>query len=314
MKDLLRLYSEENLGKITSRIINAYGRRDRETLDALARSAGLNPEDFPAKGGRLFKRLMVMFHPDRKSHFHNMIRHYTAEGNNRALMRMRQNIKIASEVPVQTIPTVHETYTTDGEMVHRGDGLWTDYLDGLSVREEISENWGFLEAVHAMMYGNLFSDFLPKDLYYLEGALDLSWSEIEDLKGIEYCRNITSLNLEGNRIARLWGIDEIPCLSALYLGRNEIEDISPLEFLKSLKTVDLSFNEVEDLSPLMNLPDLEYVNLLGNPVKDSPVLRSLRERCLVVYDEIHPAGRENNSGIRKNRTPHEFMRRDGKTD
>ena len=314
MKDLLRLYSEENLGKITSRIIDAYGRSDRETLDALARGAGLNPEDFPVKGGRLFKRLMVMFHPDRKNHFHKMIRHYSSDGNNGALMRMRQNIKIASEVPVQTIPTTPETYATDGDMIHGGAGHWTDYLDGLSVREETSEYWGFLEAVHAMMYGNLFTEFLPKDLYYLEGALDLSWSEIEDLKGIEYCRNITSLNLEGNKISRLWGIEEIPSLSAVYLGRNEIEDISPLESIKSLKSVDISFNDVEDISPLKNLPDLEYVNLLGNPVKDSPVLRSLRERCLVVYDDIHRGGRGKNSGIRNNRTPHDFMKRGGRTD
>ena len=282
MKDLLNLYNEENLGKITSQVIDAYRRGDRKRLDSLARGAGLNPEEYGSKAGKLFKRLMVTFHPDRKSHFHGMIRSYASEGNEQALERMRLNIRLADSNKFPEPVLLRETYRTDGGMIDPDPRRWGDYLEGLSVREENSEEWGFIEAVKALMYGNLFTEFLPKDLYYLEGTLELPWSEIEDLTGLEYCRNLSGLNLEGNRISRLYGLEELPWLTVLYLGRNRIEDIASLSALKGLKTLDISFNDVEDISPLLNLPELEYVNLLGNSVLDSPALRMLCERCLVI--------------------------------
>ena len=290
MKKLIALYTEENLGKITARVIRAYRSGDRMGLYRIARGAGLNPEEYQGGTGRLFKRLMVTFHPDRIAHFHSMIRHYGTEGDEKALERMRENIHLAFREQAPQRPDSQRDYADaeygpDRERINPEEDRWDDYLDGLSVREESSDEWGFLEAVRAMMYGNLFAEFLPKDLIYLEGILDLPWNDIEDLTGIEYCRNLTGLNLEGNRLSRLDGLDELPWLTVLYLGHNRLDDLSPLGRLTGLKSLDISFNDVEDVSPLLKLPGLEYVNLLGNPVQTTRELSLLRERCLVIYEK-----------------------------
>ncbi len=286
MKELICMYSEENLSRITGKIILAYRKQNGAALYRLAREAGLNPDDFSGNRGKLFKRLMATFHPDRRVYFHSMIRRYHSEGNGPALERMRKNIALALTADPPQDPFAYgeePVYRTDSTRINPEGDSWEEYLEDLPRREEVSEEWGFIEAVKNMMYGNLFSEFLPKDLAYLEGMLDLPDSEIEDLEGIEFCRNLTGLNLEGNRISRLNGLEKLPYLSVLYLARNRIEDIGPLASLTGLKTADLAYNDIGDISPLLNLPELEYVNLLGNPVENGELLEKLRERCLVIY-------------------------------
>jgi Leucine-rich repeat (LRR) protein len=160
-----------------------------------------------------------------------------------------------------------------------------DFTDNQTVRFLESEEWGFIEAVKNMMYGNLFSEFLPKDLYYLEGLLDLPESGITDLQGIEYCQNITELNLERNELENLSGLDQLTNLTSLYLSHNQIDNIDLLSELKSLKTLDISYNNIEDIRVLLTLEELTYLNLLGNPlIKKTPALALLQQRCLVIVD------------------------------
>lgn len=284
MNRILKLYTEENLGKVTTRIIESYRNNNRSELNELARGAGLNPDDYRDNRGKLFKRLVVSFHPDRLARFHRMIRRYGESNNKEALERMEKKISLAFK-DYSPPPEIWETtYATDEEIIRSAEDSWDKYEEGLSLREESAEDWGFIEAVKNMMYGNLFSDFLPKDLLYLEGMLNLADRDIEDLTGLEYCRNLTGLNLEGNRIDKLDRLENLPYLTTLYLAGNRIDEISSLGRLTGLKTVDLAFNEVEDIAPLLNLPDLEYVNLMGNPLKDSEALSSLSKRCLLIRD------------------------------
>ncbi len=286
IEDLIRIYNRDKLKKISARIIDAYKRKDGPWLADLAGRLSLDTRD--GRHGVLFKKLIFLFHPDRMARFHAGIRTLEEKGDDaslEALVRLAREMPAPSSVSGIDYPEPFEPDYAAGDDLFAAAGMSEDeFLDGLSVSEYDAEEYGFIEAVKNLMYGNLFSEFLPKDLLYLEGVLELPGEDIGDLKGIEYCRNITGLNLEENGIDSLAGLEELTQISVLYLARNRIHDVSPLIGLSGLTTLDLSFNEIEDAGELKGLSGLKYLNLIGNPLKDPGSLAGLSESCIVLTD------------------------------
>ncbi|MEG5160391.1 leucine-rich repeat domain-containing protein [Microcoleus sp. AT3-A2] len=64
--------------------------------------------------------------------------------------------------------------------------------------------------------------------------LDLSYSNISDIKPLESLTNLKQLDLNGN----------------------DISDIKPLESLTNLKQLDLNGNDISDIKPLESLTNL----------------------------------------------------------
>ena len=288
--DLIRTYSRETLKKISARLIDAYKRKDSRCLADFARGLRLDTGD--GRPGALFKKLIFLFHPDRMTRLHSGIQALEQKGDIRSLEALS---RLARTMPPLSLRTEEPSvftgeYTAEAEDIFPAEDFREDdFLDGLSVREHEDEIYGFIEAVKNLMYGNLFAEFLPKDLLYLEGMLELPGEEIEDLTGIGYCRNLTGLNLEENRIDSLGELEELTNLSVLYLARNRISDISALKHLSGLNTLDLSFNEIEEAGDLAALSGLRYLNLMGNPLRDGESLkRRLPEGCIILTDEDLP--------------------------
>ncbi len=69
-------------------------------------------------------------------------------------------------------------------------------------------------------------------------------SGIQDLTGLEYCRDLTNLNLSGNAFS----------------------DIGPLAFLYELRYVYLRNNAIQDLSSFTPLHEVRHLDLAGNPL------------------------------------------------
>lgn len=67
----------------------------------------------------------------------------------------------------------------------------------------------------------------------------LSHEPIRDLSGVEYCVNLTYLNLERNEISDLLPISNLAKLTKLNLYGDQIRDISPLSNLTSLTMLSL---------------------------------------------------------------------------
>ena len=140
--------------------------------------------------------------------------------------------------------------------------------------------------------------------------LDARNANIQDLTGIEYAHNLTSLNLSGEYIAgegtvnsntisdfspiagltRLTQLNLSRCglsdasfvsgltqLTWLDLGHNTISDISPLAKLIQLNQLFLSNNTISDVSPLANLKKLTYLFLDGNSISDISPLAKLTQ-------------------------------------
>ena len=63
------------------------------------------------------------------------------------------------------------------------------------------------------------------DLENLEGDLELSDMRIDNLRGIEYCRNIRTLDLSNNNIIDITPIFELPNLEYINLIGNNIPEV-----------------------------------------------------------------------------------------
>lgn len=140
----------------------------------------------------------------------------------------------------------------------------------------------FVSLLKREFLGNLNLSLDISDLQSLEGELELRERSLSDLDGLQYCRNISALDLSGNRITNTYEISFILYLSELYLADNLIDDIEPLKALSNLEILDLSGNDIEDISPLMALENLSFVDLRGNPVPEDSLLRELKTRATVV--------------------------------
>ena len=124
------------------------------------------------------------------------------------------------------------------------------------------------------------------------------------LTGIEYCKNLTSLNLAGNRIEDITLIGGLGKLTALYLGGNQIHDLNPLvqaygltylelqdqrtpdgtkvlndleglQFLGGLVTLYLHDNAISDISNLLWLLNLQTLSLGNNQISDVSILEGI---------------------------------------
>jgi len=114
----------------------------------------------------------------------------------------------------------------------------------------------------------------PAELAGLTELDAIMWG-ITDLSGIEYCTNLTTLNLQRNKISDFSPLASLTNLTWLKLRRNQISDISPLTSLTNLVWLDIRGNQISDISPLASLTSLTSLNLWDNQISDISPLASL---------------------------------------
>ena len=119
-----------------------------------------------------------------------------------------------------------------------------------------------------------------QDLTGLEFAknlttLDLSSNEISDVSPLAGLVSLTSLNLESNGVSDVSPLADLTSLTSLRLQNNEISDVSPLAGLKNLTFLELSYNKISDLSPLAELKNLTTLRLQHSQISDVSPLAGL---------------------------------------
>ncbi len=85
---------------------------------------------------------------------------------------------------------------------------------------------------------------------------------ITDLSGIEYCINLTALNIWGNPISDLSPLASLTNLTMLYLHGNLISDISPLVENSGLGLGDIVILENNNLDLSEGSEDMENIRQL----------------------------------------------------
>jgi Leucine-rich repeat (LRR) protein len=110
-----------------------------------------------------------------------------------------------------------------------------------------------------LYHRDIFTDDMENLTY-----LDASYSDINDLTGLELAVNLADLLLYGNQIKDLSPLANLTNLVSVDLDENLITSLEDLSQLKSLETLLVAFNQIEDISVLNELPNLTYVSLHGN--------------------------------------------------
>ena len=125
------------------------------------------------------------------------------------------------------------------------------------------------------------------DLERIEGISAVG-RNITDLSGLEYCTNLTELNLVNNQISDISLLSSLTSLTRLRLIRSQISDVSPLSSLINLNHLDLSENQISDISPLLSLANLDYLFLRDNNLdfsynsEDLEHIRQLERQGVIV--------------------------------
>ncbi len=292
--------------RIAAEIIDAYKQGNLKTLNRYAGWLKLDPAPSREKINRLFMKLIVYYHPDKRSQKLRDLADLHRAGARAELEEHARGIgadgyRVPEPLPPRAADEeleFEETYVFDEEEFGYGEE-WADGRDfdkEEAFGEDFSEagpgdeaggagpeEYGFIEAVRAELFGNLDRTVLPGDLLMLDGDLVLAGQDIEDMTGIEYCVQLSSLDLSRNRISNVHPLAALKNLQSLDLADNEISDADPLAALGQLETLDLSGNEIEDVRALAALTNLRYLNLAGNPIEDmGPIQRMRRNGTIVI--------------------------------
>ncbi len=110
--------------------------------------------------------------------------------------------------------------------------------------------------------------------------LDAYWfapesKKIQNLAGLEWAVNLTSLDLGNNRVSDLTPLSGLTKLTALELGRNQISDVTSLSGLTHLTSLKLWNNQISDVTSLAGLTSLTSLNLWNNQISDVTSLSGL---------------------------------------
>ncbi|UCG61328.1 MAG: leucine-rich repeat domain-containing protein [Candidatus Zixiibacteriota bacterium] len=98
---------------------------------------------------------------------------------------------------------------------------------------------------------------------------------VKNLQGLQYCTNLTSLQLPWGSIEDITPLFTLRKLEKLNLWDNRISSVKPLMLLMRLRHLDLGENEIRDISGINAALSLEWLNLSANPVSDIRTLGNM---------------------------------------
>lgn len=111
---------------------------------------------------------------------------------------------------------------------------------------------------------------------YRADANLIAWEGIVDLSGLELCRNLRRLLLDGNEVENLEPLLGLKNLEEIRLVGNPIKNLEPLRHKPKLKILILnSCKLLQDLSPIENLPELTQLKIAHTGVTDITPLLNL---------------------------------------
>jgi len=110
----------------------------------------------------------------------------------------------------------------------------------------------------------------------IEWQMDVSEeTQITDLGGLEYFKNLQSLNLSSNAVTDISPLAGLTKLTSLSLSGNPVADISPLSGMTGLEKLSLSGCTAQDYSPLESLASLTVLILDDSAITDVSALSGL---------------------------------------
>ncbi len=291
---LKKAYTAENLHYITTRIIESYRKKQYGYIQQLLQSIKKYITVHEIKIHKIFSRLIMLYHPDKLNYYNRVIENNHLNGDEDKLDQLSHILIILENIdrlPTETGNDSDIVISHDEEYGYDEEDL--NFLTNLDHSEYEIESKGpnefsdpqdfdFTSILKQKEFGNSDMDINYYDLENLEGDLEMSDMRIDNLRGIEYCRNIRTLDLSNNNIIDITNIGYLQLLEEIYLSNNAISSIDILSGLKNLTKIDLSFNHIDDITPIFELPNLEYINLIGNNIPEVQINYLEKREIMVI--------------------------------
>ena len=289
LKKIIDYYSEENLTKITQKIIHAYKSKQFSYLIGIGNLIDESMVKRSSNIQKLFSKLIMLYHPDRVNMYRNKIKNLS-DINNSDFEKYAHIITVTENL--DKIQFTQKVESVDSEIEYEY-GYDDEDFDSVIDENDSEDAYGnedmshfdfdFISLLRYKELGNI-EDELPSFYFEeLEGELTLPDSNLFDISGLEKCTNIEVLDLSNNQIINIIPIGFLSKLTDINLSGNNIHDISVLDNLQNLQRVDISFNEIDDISPLFELQNLEYVNIIGNNVSQKQIELFKKKKIIYVY-------------------------------
>ncbi len=286
---LKKAFTEENLNKITSRVIAAYRQKNFAYIRALDKSINSGSRIKDDRIHKVFAGIILKYHPDRLNHYLAAIkntRDVKQLDQFRHIFTALENLDQAVGEEIQPEPEVtfvaEEEYGLDQSdfeyLIEQDENFEPDIYE----ESAFSCAHDFITMLTINEYGHNRFEIPRRELEGLTGMLDMSNQGIEDLNGIEFCINLTGLDLSDNELVDITDLGQLTSLEELYLSGNSIMSIDSIMLLDKLKKLDLSFNNLDDIGPLVGLSSLDFVNLIGNPVPAEQIAKLRKQGVLVI--------------------------------
>ena len=107
-------------------------------------------------------------------------------------------------------------------------------------------------------------------------TLDLSNTQLIDVRPLAKLPSLEDLNLSDNQITDPSPLARLPHLENLYLKNNQIADASGLSQLTTLEELDLDENQINTVEPFIALENLGHLHLNANNIIDVSLLSQLK--------------------------------------
>lgn len=298
---LLQMYTENNLNKITSKLISLYKSKQNEALikiaDSLSGHVSISADKKNFRIGKYFTKLVILYHPDKLTSYRKIINNAVNESNLEGLTGLN-HIFITTNILNDYKSTSVES---GGKSAYYYDHdfepdpvLYPDMnnmIFDLEILEEDPSSENRTQIVKEDL-DNLIDEFNNSEycsffeLYSKIGLSDklkveMSSVGMKNLNGIEDFSELIFLDLSGNKLKDITVLWYSSKLEELYLAYNQIYSVTSLCNLRHLRILDLADNKIDDISDLYDLPSLEFVNLINNPVHEDQIDR-LRSKVEIV--------------------------------
>jgi hypothetical protein len=286
--NLKEAYLDQNLNKITGKLIELYQNRDFDKIREIANRISKYIKIDEEKDARCFSKLIMLYHPDKAEAVRKSLDLCYI---NRDWDGLNQHAHIFC---LDYIEHIKITCTVDADIDYSPEYRWDDFeescfsvfdpngggIDTYNYYEDAEKS--FYNAVKIRIYGDLEINF---PTYYLEDFedIELSSCEIEFLDGVEYCIHAVIIDLSDNSITDINGLWNLQRIEELYLSDNQLEIIDAISNLKNLRVLDLSSNRIDDISPLFHLEKLEFVNIIGNDIPQLQINELKSKGVVVMY-------------------------------
>lgn len=105
--------------------------------------------------------------------------------------------------------------------------------------------------------------------------LNLFNTQVEDISPLDSCKVLGELNISNTKVRDISTVANLKSLRKLYMNNLELKDINAVAPLTKLIVLEASDNQINDLTPLSKLENLEKLNLSVNKIFKIDPLKNL---------------------------------------